>query len=57
MSYPYDGTSEYTSSEIRQMYNNGEISKDEAKHLENANHNGHWDADDNWVPASRDYDD
>jgi hypothetical protein len=38
MSYPQDGTTEYTKGEIEKMYRNGEISKGEKKHLEKINH-------------------
>lgn len=54
MGYPYDSSDGYSSDEIKQMYANNEISRDEAKNLESEN--GYWDIDDNWVSASEDWD-
>ena len=39
MGYPYDGFSEYSRDEIKQMIANGEISKDEAKNLSSNSNN------------------
>jgi hypothetical protein len=49
MGYPQDGCDDYSESEVRQMYRNGEISKDEARNLNRSNGQGSQESLNRWL--------